>query len=44
MNFDQIKRHYYGTHRDLNPGGIVPAGPEQDLTAPRDRASLGPDR
>ncbi|MCY3738498.1 MAG: glutathione S-transferase family protein [Gemmatimonadaceae bacterium] len=44
VNFDHIKRHYYGTHPDLNPGGIVPVGPEQDLTAPHDRASLGPDR
>ena len=41
VNFDQIKRHYYGTHEDLNPGGIVPVGPELDLTAPHHRESLG---
>ena len=34
MNFDHIKRHYYGTHEDLNPVGMVPVGPDQDLTAP----------
>ncbi|MCW1883568.1 glutathione S-transferase family protein [Luteolibacter flavescens] len=27
VSFDHIKRHYYGTHRDLNPSGIVPLGP-----------------
>ncbi|GAA3456852.1 glutathione S-transferase family protein [Dactylosporangium matsuzakiense] len=31
VDFDQIKRHYYGTHANLNPSGIVPAGP--DLSA-----------
>jgi putative glutathione S-transferase len=28
VDFDQIKRHYYGTHRAINPSGIVPAGPD----------------
>jgi putative glutathione S-transferase len=28
VDFDQIKRHYYGTHAVLNPSGIVPAGPD----------------
>ena len=27
VNFDHIKRHYYVTHDDINPTGIVPAGP-----------------
>jgi glutathionyl-hydroquinone reductase len=39
-DFDQIKRHYYGTHPQINPLGIVPAGPEIDLDAPHDRAAL----
>jgi putative glutathione S-transferase len=26
-DFDHIKRHYYETHRHLNPSGIVPKGP-----------------
>ena len=28
VDFDQIKRHYYGTHDQLNPSGIVPRGPD----------------
>jgi putative glutathione S-transferase len=26
-DLDHIKRHYYGSHKDLNPLGIVPLGP-----------------
>ena len=32
------KRHYYESHRTINPGGIVPAGPAVDFAAPHDRA------
>jgi putative glutathione S-transferase len=28
VDFDHIKRHYYGTHHTINPSGIVPAGPD----------------
>ena len=28
VDFDHIKRHYYGTHGQINPTGIVPAGPD----------------
>ena len=28
VNFDHIKRHYWCSHRGLNPSGIVPVGPE----------------
>ncbi|GAA3193577.1 glutathione S-transferase family protein [Dactylosporangium siamense] len=28
VNFDHIKRHYYEVHRDINPSGIVPLGPD----------------
>jgi putative glutathione S-transferase len=38
VNMDHIKRHYYGSQRHVNPTGIVPIGPEQDFTAPHDRA------
>ena len=31
--FDQIKRHYYTTHPQLNPSRIVPDGPLLDWTA-----------
>ena len=41
VDIDQIKRHYYATHRDINPTGIVPVGPHLDLAAPHGRASLG---
>ncbi len=27
-DFDQIKAHYYVVHTDINPTGIVPAGPD----------------
>jgi putative glutathione S-transferase len=28
VDFDHIKRHYYEVHTDVNPSGIVPAGPD----------------
>ncbi|WP_328339035.1 glutathione S-transferase family protein [Micromonospora sp. NBC_00421] len=28
VDFDHIKRHYYATHREINPTGVVPAGPD----------------
>ena len=28
IDFDQIKAHYYLVHRDINPTGVVPAGPD----------------
>lgn len=40
VNVDHIKRHYYGTQRNVNPTGIVPIGPLQDLTTPHGRESL----
>ncbi|MGH7738415.1 MAG: glutathione S-transferase family protein [Candidatus Tyrphobacter sp.] len=40
VNFDHIKRHYYATHDEINPTGIVPIGPLQDLFSPHDRAKL----
>jgi glutathionyl-hydroquinone reductase len=39
-DFDQIKRHYFGTHPQLNPLRIVPAGPILDWDAPQQRAAL----
>ena len=41
VNFDHIKRHYYGSHRNVNPTGIVPIGPLIDLSLPHDRGRLG---
>ena len=37
VDFDHIKRHYYGSHRGLNPSGIVPVGPLLDLDRPGSR-------
>jgi putative glutathione S-transferase len=31
VDFHHIKRHYYVTHRSINPTGIVPVGPLLDL-------------
>ncbi|HWS32316.1 MAG TPA: glutathione S-transferase C-terminal domain-containing protein [Actinoplanes sp.] len=28
IDFDHIKRHYYEVHRDINPSGVVPSGPD----------------
>ncbi|KDR30450.1 MULTISPECIES: glutathione S-transferase family protein [Caballeronia] len=33
VNFEHIKRHYYESHRTINPTGIVPAGPVLDFVA-----------
>jgi putative glutathione S-transferase len=30
VRFDHIKGHYYGSHRQINPTGIVPVGPAID--------------
>jgi glutathionyl-hydroquinone reductase len=40
-DLDQIKRHYYTTHPQLNPSRIVPAGPLLDWSAPHGREALG---
>jgi len=41
VNFDHIKRHYYGSHKEINPTGIVPLGPALDLSVPHDRGRFG---
>jgi glutathionyl-hydroquinone reductase len=42
VNFTHIKRHYYEVHRNINPAGIVPAGPElTGWLTPHGRGSLG---
>lgn len=37
VSFEHIKRHYYGSHKTINPTGIVPKGPALDYGAPHDR-------
>jgi len=40
-DFRHIKGHYYQSHPTINPTGIVPLGPIQDLAAPHGREALG---
>jgi len=40
VDLGHIKAHYYGSHRRINPTGIVPAGPDIDFTAPHGREKL----
>jgi putative glutathione S-transferase len=37
---DQIKRHYFTTHDQLNPSRIIPRGPDLDFMAAHDRGGL----
>ena len=41
VSIDQIKLHYYGSQRQVNPTGIVPIGPLIDFAAPHDRGRFG---
>jgi glutathionyl-hydroquinone reductase len=42
IDFTQIKQHYYGVHRGINPTGIVPMGPDvANWLTPHGREHLG---
>ncbi|MBV9870133.1 MAG: glutathione S-transferase C-terminal domain-containing protein [Frankiaceae bacterium] len=42
IDFDHIKRHYYCVHQDINPTGILPAGPDlSGWLEPHRREELG---
>ena len=42
VDFDQIKEHYYRVHTEVNPTGIVPAGPAlANWTTTHGREALG---
>ncbi|MDN3242586.1 glutathione S-transferase family protein [Glycomyces tritici] len=42
VDFDQIKRHYYVVHEDINPTQVVPAGPDlANWLTEHGRESLG---
>jgi putative glutathione S-transferase len=42
IDFGQIKDHYYKVHRDINPTGVVPLGPDARCwLAPHHREQLG---
>ncbi len=37
VNFAHIKEHYYASHRNINPTGVVPAGPDIDYLSSHQR-------
>jgi putative glutathione S-transferase len=42
IDFTHIKRHYYEVHRDINPTGVVPGGPDlSNWLTPHRREELG---
>jgi len=40
VDIPRTKEHYYGSHRAINPFGVVPSGPALDLDTPHDRERL----
>jgi glutathionyl-hydroquinone reductase len=40
VHVDFIKRHYYGSHANLNPSRIVPIGPDLNYATPHGRERL----
>ncbi len=40
VNMIHIKRHYYESHRTINPTAVVPLGPKVNLDAPHGRERL----
>ena len=40
VDLDFTKTHYYGSQPSINPSGIVPVGPDIDLTSPHGRDQL----
>ncbi len=39
-DLEDTRRHYFLSHRSINPRGILPIGPEIDLTSPHGRERL----
>lgn len=40
VHMDHIKTHYYGSHKTINPSGVVPMGPSLNFTEPHGRENL----
>ncbi len=40
VNFEHIQKHYYMSHKTINPNGIVPKGPLQNFSVAHDRERL----
>lgn len=43
VNMEHIKRHYYESHKTINPSGIVPVGSAPDFGEPHGRERLSRD-
>ncbi|GHB43577.1 glutathione-dependent reductase [Pseudovibrio japonicus] len=41
VNFKRMREHYFRSHLQINPNGIIPIGPELDLTKPHGRDHIG---
>ncbi|MFW5938243.1 MAG: glutathione S-transferase family protein [Halanaeroarchaeum sp.] len=39
-NVEHVKEHYYRSHADINPSGLVAVGPDEDFDAAHDRDRL----
>ena len=37
VNMEHIKSHYFASHRQINPRGIIPDGPALDFESPHGR-------
>ncbi|GJM16508.1 MAG: glutathione-dependent reductase [Thermodesulfobacteriota bacterium] len=40
VNFKHIKEHYFKSHKTINPTGVVPIGPQLNLSTPHNRIKL----
>jgi len=40
INMDHIKKHYFGSHKTINPSGVVPLGPNVNYTESHKRNLL----
>jgi putative glutathione S-transferase len=40
VDIEHIKEHYYTTHPDVTPHGIIARGPDLDFSEPHDRDQL----
>ncbi len=41
VRFDEIRNHYYRTHAQINPSGLVAVRPAEDFAAPHGRELVG---
>ena len=41
IDIDNIDEHYYTTHSDVTPHGLIAIGPDLDFASPHARERLG---